>query len=106
MATMENKTQATSQASTDGATGSTEQAPARLSLLDAAALELSRADEPKTCREIVQAILANGTWTTSGKTPTATLSAALHREIKGRGDESRFAKAGRGRFELRQAVTS
>ncbi len=75
----------------------------RTSLLDAAAAVLAKAKEPMSCLEMIEAVLKAGTWTSGGKTPAATLSAAIHREIKDKGKEARFAKAERGRFRLRAA---
>ena len=39
-------------------------------------------------------------WATGGKTPWATLYAAVIREIAAKGKESRFKKTGRGLFDL------
>ena len=71
-----------------------------VTLLDAAAAALAKTRRPMTCGEMVEAVLAAGTWTTRGKTPTSTLSAAIHREIRDKGKEARFAKAERGQFRL------
>ena len=59
-----------------------------------------------SCLQMVEAVLKAGTWKSGGKTPAATLSAAIHREIKDKGKEARFAKAERGRFRLRPARRS
>ena len=75
------------------------------SLLDAAAAVLAKAQEPMSCPEMVEAVMKAGTWKTRGKTPAATLSAAIHREIRDKGKEARFAKAERGGFRLRAART-
>jgi hypothetical protein len=72
----------------------------RTSVLDAAAQVLSASDGPMTCQGIVDVILEAKMWSTTGKTPAASLNAALHRDIAKRGKESRFRKAERGRFEL------
>jgi hypothetical protein len=45
-------------------------------------------------------MLAKGLWRTGGKTPSATIYSAILREIRDKGDASRFAKAGRGKFTL------
>ncbi len=74
-----------------------------MSLLDAAAAQLAKAKEPMSCPEMVEAAAKAKTWSSSGKTPAATLSAAIHREIKTKGKEARFAKAERGRFRLTAA---
>ncbi len=76
------------------------------SLLDAAAAVLAKAKEPMSCPEMVEAVVKAGTWSSNGKTPAATLSAAIHREIRNKGKEARFAKAERGRFRLRTARTA
>ncbi len=72
----------------------------RRNLLDAAAEVLATAKNPMSCREIVGAVLEAGTWTTTGKTPVATLSSAIHRELQSRGQETPFRKTERGRFAL------
>jgi hypothetical protein len=73
----------------------------KFSALDATAQILAGSKEPLTCKELVERMQAEGLWqTTNGKTPVATLNASLHRELKLKGDASRFAKAGRGKFKL------
>ena len=71
-----------------------------MSGLDAAAKVLSDAGTPLNAKQIVERILAQGLWKTEGKTPSATLHAALSREIKQKGDGSRFRKAERGLFTV------
>lgn len=66
--------------------------------LDLAAKILADAGEPLGTKEIAKRVIAAG-WTTKGKTPHATLYAAMSREITVKGNESRFAKAGRGLFK-------
>jgi len=72
----------------------------RPSGLDAAAQVLADADEPLSVKEIVALMLGRKLWQTSGKTPSATIYAAMTREIAAKGDAARFRKVGRGRFEL------
>jgi hypothetical protein len=72
----------------------------KLSGLDAAAKVLANAKEPMNAKAIVDAMLAKGLWRTSGKTPAATIYAAMVREIAQKGDASRFRKADRGMFAL------
>jgi hypothetical protein len=75
--------------------------PAKLSALDAAARVLSESQQALTCPELIAAMAAQGYWTSpAGKTPQATLHAALTREIKLKKDQSRFRKTERGRFAL------
>ena len=73
-------------------------------LLDGAAAVLRKARRPMSCPEIVEAVLKAGTWSTEGKTPAATLSAAIHRDIRDQGKEARFVKHERGRFRLSAAA--
>ena len=53
--------------------------------------------------EVEQAI-DKGLWSTSGKTPSATLYAAIIREISKKGKDARFEKVDRGRFQLRKGA--
>jgi len=68
--------------------------------LDAAAQVLAEAGEPMGCKEMVKRMLAKGLWQTGGKTPAATIYAAIIREIATKGDDSRFRKVERGKFAL------
>jgi len=72
-----------------------------MSGLEAAAKVLAEAGEPLNCKTIVERAIAKGYWKTGGKTPSATVYAAILREIQKKGDASRFAKADRGMFTLR-----
>ena len=69
-----------------------------LSGLDAAAIVLREASGPLNAQDIVGQMLARGLWKTEGKTPAATIYAAMIREIRTKGSASRFFKADRGRF--------
>jgi len=69
----------------------------RVSGLDAAANVLAAFKEPMSCRDIAERAVEAG-WKTDGKTPGATLHAAISREIRDKGREARFKKAGRGLF--------
>ena len=71
-----------------------------LSGLDAAAKVLAEAKEPLGCKEIVERMLSKGLWQTKGRTPAATIYAAMLRECQKKGDASRFRKVERGKFEL------
>jgi len=69
--------------------------------LDAAVQVLKTASGgPLGCKEMVERMLAKGLWQTGGKTPQATLYAAIIREIAAKGKDTRFHKTGRGQFEL------
>jgi hypothetical protein len=85
-----------------GATGANRGAKS-MSLLDAAAHLLSLGTgDPMRCKDIVDLAIQRGLWAprNGGKTPANTLSAAMRREIKAKGDASRFRLAERGKFEL------
>jgi hypothetical protein len=72
-----------------------------LSALAAAARVLTETALPMTCPELIAAMAAKGYWTSpAGKTPAATLSAAILREIHTKKDQARFRKSERGKFEL------
>jgi hypothetical protein len=68
--------------------------------LDAAATVLAEAGAPLDSKTIVERMLAKGLWKTAGKTPAATIYAAMIREIAAKGADSRFRKTDRGTFAL------
>ncbi len=72
----------------------------KLSGLDAAAQILGKGKEPMGCKDITEQAISNGLWSPGGKTPQATLYAAIIREIAKKGKEARFRKVNRGRFQL------
>jgi hypothetical protein len=72
----------------------------KLSGLDAAAQILAKAKEPMGCKDLVKQAKADGLWSPGGKTPQATLYAAIIREIAKKGKDARFKKVSRGRFQL------
>ena len=78
----------------------------RTNLLDAASTVLADVADPMSCGEMIDAILNRRLWTTQGKTPVATLSSAILRDIKKNGKQSRFVKAGRGRFQRSKVASS
>jgi hypothetical protein len=78
--------------------------PEKLSALDAAALVLAGSREPMSAPDLIAVMADRKLWSSpNGKTPAATLSAAIGREIATRGAESRFQKTGRGRFAARNS---
>lgn len=78
-----------------------EKKPKRVSALDAAAQVLAKAGKPMHAQELITAMAANGLWKSpGGKTPHATLYAAMIREERDKGHESRFRKVDRGQFEF------
>ncbi|MBX3323122.1 MAG: winged helix-turn-helix domain-containing protein [Phycisphaeraceae bacterium] len=72
--------------------------PKKPSGLDLAAKVLAEAREPLSAKAIAERAIAAG-WVTSGKTPHATLYAAIIREIASKGDAARFTKTDRRLFE-------
>ena len=76
--------------------------PRQPSGLDAAAQVLAASKEPMRSKDIVDAMLSQGLWSTKGETPHATIYAAIIREIQNKGDASRFEKVDRGRFQIRK----
>lgn len=74
----------------------------KMSGLDAAAKVLTEAGEPLNTKTMVERAIEKGYWTTNGKTPAATIYAAIIREIAVKGSASRFTKADRGMFKINQ----
>ena len=72
----------------------------KMGCLNSAIYVLEQAGEPLTCTQIMERILQQKLWTTTGRTPAATLYSAVIREIQRKGDDSRFALADRGMFTL------
>jgi hypothetical protein len=81
-----------------------DKAKPRTGILDAAAQILAKAKEPMGCKNIVEQAIAKKLWSTSGKTPAATLYAAIIREISKKGNDARFEKVDRGRFQIRKGA--
>ena len=75
--------------------------PRKPSGLDAAAQVLAASGDPMRSKDIVDTMLAKGLWSTKGKTPHATIYAAIIREISQKGKDARFEKVDRGRFQIR-----
>ena len=74
-----------------------------LGLLSAAAAVLERSDAPMSVRAMIEAAKSDGLWTPGGgKTPEQTLYSAIIREIRDKGNASRFRKEGRGLFAFAQ----
>ncbi len=75
-----------------------------MSLINAAAHILAQGkQEPMRCKDIVEQAIEQKLWQPGkGLTPASTLYAAIGREIKTKGDASRFVKAERGMFTLKK----
>ena len=75
--------------------------PKRISALDAAATVLKANGGPMRSGEMITAMADQGLWSSpNGKTPHATLYAAILREMGAKGKEARFRKTERGKFEF------
>jgi hypothetical protein len=73
--------------------------PKRVSALDAAAQVLAASEVPMRAKEMIAAMEAKSLWKSpGGKTPEATLYAAIIREIAAKGTAARFKKHERGVF--------
>ncbi len=82
----------------------TGQKPKRVSALDAAAQVLKSAGKPMRAQELIATMAEQGLWTSpGGKTPHATLYAAMMREERDKGSDSRFHKVDRGQFAFNKA---
>ena len=109
---VENKTGAGGSIGTEMVASSTSR-PSRVSVARPASAARSRASAArsaaetglaqhgwKTCGDIVEMMINTGLWETNGKTPAATIYAAILREIQTKGAEARFKKTDRGLFTL------
>lgn len=86
-------------ANAKAAPGSKPAADKRLSAISAAAKVLADAGKPMRAKEMIEAASARGLWSSpKGKTPEATLYAAIIREIAAKGEAARFSKVERGLF--------
>lgn len=86
-----------------GATEKPQRGGGKLSLIDAAAKVLEDATEPMGVKEMFEEAKRRRLWTPgAGKTPLQTLYSSIYREIKEKGNEARFRKAGRGRFAFKR----
>lgn len=75
--------------------------PKGVSALDAAAEVLRTATGPMSCKALIDAMAQRGLWASPhGKTPDATLYAAIMREINAKGAAARFRKTDRGKFAV------
>ena len=74
----------------------------KVSALDAAARVLAESGTAMTCKEMIGVMASKGYWSSpGGQTPDATLYSAILRELKMKGELSRFVKAAPGRFAPR-----
>ena len=73
----------------------------KLSLLKAAIAVLEESDEALNTKQMIELAKQKGLWTPGeGKTPEQTLYSAIAREIKAKGENSRFKLITKGHFKL------
>jgi len=72
-----------------------------MSGIDAAAKILVDAGGALNCKAMVDQAIKKGYWKPGGKTPAATMYAAILREIQKKGDAARFVKTERGMFKIK-----
>ena len=76
----------------------------RISVVDAVAQDLAKADKPMRAQDLIAAMVEQGLWKSpAGATPHATLYAAMMREERDQGSASRFRKVDRGMFAFHAA---
>ena len=81
--------------------------PKRISALDAAATVLKASGQAMRSNEMIAAMADQGLWSSpNGKTPAATLYAAILREINTKKDKARFQKTSKGHFAFNTASTA
>lgn len=77
----------------------------KMSQIEAAVAVLRKAGEPMNCKAMVETMEKKKLWSSpGGKTPEATLYAAILREITVKGKEARFVKASPGHFKLAKSA--
>ena len=80
--------------------------PKKVSALDAAAKVLATTGEPMTTKAMIEAMTERGLWSSpGGKTPQATLYAAILREVATKGTKARFRKTAPGHFAFNTEST-
>jgi hypothetical protein len=73
----------------------------KMSAIDAAHQVLLECGRPMNVREITEIAMQSEYCDLKGATPSLTISAALQRDIKAKGRDSRFVKTGKGLFAAR-----
>ena len=95
------RAEATKPAAPKSATPKADGAKPKLSLLKAAIAVLEENDEALNTKQMIEQAKARGLWTPGeGKTPEQTLYSAIAREIKAKGETSRFKLVTKGHFKL------
>ncbi len=71
-----------------------------MTVFEAVQAVLKDASEPLRCKEITRRILDGGLWSTTGKTPSATVSAIITEHINACGETSLFSRTAPGLYAL------
>ncbi len=77
-----------------------------MNVLEAAIRILNEAQHPLYVTEITRRIIEAGLWQTRGKTPAATVGAAIYTDIKNKGGYSPFVKVSPQTFALRDSASA
>ena len=75
-----------------------------MNVLSAAIQILKKSGSPLHAKDLASQMIAEGLWTSDGKTPAATVSAQLYSDIKNNGDKSPFERVGPQIFALRDSA--
>jgi hypothetical protein len=73
-----------------------------MNLLDTIAIVLQKSGEPLHPKEITRRLLRQRLWATNSKAPEVSVQTILNRDLRLRGMESRFQRAGPAVFALRE----
>jgi hypothetical protein len=75
----------------------------KMSQIEAAIKVLAETRKPMNCKAMVEAMAAKKYWSSpNGKTPAATLYAAILKDVTTKGKDARFKKVERGQFALKR----
>ena len=70
--------------------------------IEAAIVVLRKAGTPLRFEELTERMVPDGLWSTKGKTPAATVNAAITVNIKKKGESSTFVRVASGTYGLRE----
>jgi hypothetical protein len=73
-----------------------------MNLLDTIAIVLQKSGEPLHPKEITRRLLKQRLWATNSKAPEVSVQTTLNRDLRLRGMDSRFQRAGPALYALRE----
>jgi hypothetical protein len=73
-----------------------------MNLLDTIAIVLHKSGEPLHPKEITRRLLRQRLWATNSKAPQVSVQTSLNRDLRLRGMDSRFQRAGPAVYALRE----